>query len=61
LVEGTNDIYVLYQDADFGNAAYNGGASATVGIRNFDRTIALQYSCSEAVLAAGRVIRLYRP
>jgi subtilisin family serine protease len=61
LEEGTNDIYVLYQDVDFGNASYNNGASATVGIRNNNRTIAFQYSCNEAVLAAGRVIRFYRP
>jgi serine protease AprX len=60
LVEGSNDIYVLYQDVDFGDASYNNGASATVGIRNNNYTSALQYSCNQAVLAAGRVIRFYR-
>lgn len=61
LGEGTNDIYMVYQDVDFGDAAYNNGASATVGIQKAARTIGLQYSCNQAVLVTNRVIRFYKP
>ena len=37
LYEGTNEIKFQYADVDFGNASYNNGASATVGI-NKDAT-----------------------
>jgi hypothetical protein len=61
LEEGTNNIYVLYQDVDFGNTAYNDGASATAGLQNGAATMALQYSCNQAVLAAKPVIRYFKP
>ncbi len=34
LEEGSNDLYFLYRDTDFGDAAYDHGASATVGVRS---------------------------
>jgi hypothetical protein len=59
LEEATGDIYLLYQDMDFGDPSINDGASASVGTQN--TSYALTYSCDEAVLAAGRNIRFYRP
>jgi hypothetical protein len=59
LEETTNDIYILYQDVDFGDPTLNQGVSASVGIQN--GTIHLPYSCNEAVLNAGQNIRIYRP
>ncbi len=55
LEETTGDIYVLYQDTDFGDPTLNNGASATVGIQN--GTIASQYSYNQAVLFNGLNIR----
>ncbi len=43
LYEGSNNIDFVYQDTDFGNATYDDGNSATIGI-NKDGTDALQYS-----------------
>ncbi len=45
--EGTNQITFQYQDVDFGNASYNNGASATVGIRG----ATIQYSYNAAALS----------
>ena len=50
LYEGTNNIKFQYLDLDFGDADYNYGASATVGIRQ-SGTNYLQYSYNQAVLA----------
>ncbi|NQT96639.1 MAG: choice-of-anchor D domain-containing protein [Candidatus Marinimicrobia bacterium] len=36
LEEGTNNITLQYYDVSFGNATYDGGLSATVGIENAD-------------------------
>jgi len=60
LEEGTGDIYFLYQDVDFGDPTLNNGASASVGIQNGAAGYAVQYSCNQAVLSAGRVVRFYR-
>jgi len=45
-----------YLDTDFGNATYDFGASATVGI-NWDASIALQYSYNQAVITNGLALR----
>ncbi len=58
LYEGTNEIKYQYLDVDFGNASYNNGASATVGI-NKDATTALQYSFNQPVIQNNMAIRFY--
>lgn len=58
LEEATGDAWLVYQDVDFGDPSLNGGASASVGVQN--GSIALQYSCGQPALAAGRVVRIYR-
>jgi hypothetical protein len=60
LEETTNEFYLLYQDTDFGDPTYDDGASASVGIQNGPGGYALQYSCDEPVLSAGRNIRFWR-
>ena len=54
--EGSSDILFQYLDTDFGNATYDFGASATVGI-NKDGTTALQYSFNQPVITDGLAIR----
>lgn len=49
LFEGTNRIEFQYADVDFGNAAYNNGISATVGLQQ-NGTTAVQYSYNSAVI-----------
>jgi|GEM_PF-2666337 len=34
LYEGTNNIFFIYNDVNFGNNAYNNGQSATIGLNN---------------------------
>ncbi|HYF63231.1 MAG TPA: PKD domain-containing protein [Herpetosiphonaceae bacterium] len=58
--EGSGDILFFYNDASAGNAAYDNGASATVGIRGSGAAQALQYSFNTASLASGRAIRFRR-
>jgi len=55
LYEGTNEIKFQYADVDFGNATYDFGASATVGI-NKDASAALQVSFNQAVIQSGQAI-----
>ncbi len=50
LFEGSNNILFQYADLNFGDAAYDYGASATVGL-NKDASEAVQYSFDTAVLA----------
>ncbi|HPA02137.1 MAG TPA: hypothetical protein PLK29_07960, partial [Chiayiivirga sp.] len=57
--EGSSDIVFQYQDVDFGNASYDGGASATIGL-NQDGTTALQYSFNTASVSAGKAIRFHQ-
>ncbi|HSH02163.1 MAG TPA: hypothetical protein VLL52_06540 [Anaerolineae bacterium] len=55
LYETTNEITFNYLDVDFGNATYDEGNSATVGInRNLDT--ALQYSFNTPVITDGLAI-----
>ena len=51
--EGTNEIVFQYQDVDFGNASFDNGASATVGIKG--NTI--QYSFNQPALSDGLAIQ----
>jgi uncharacterized repeat protein (TIGR01451 family) len=60
LNEGTNNIQFQYQDVVFGDAAWDYGASATVGIRQSGSNY-LQYSYDTASLANGRAICLQYP
>jgi len=56
LYETSNIIMFQYQDVDFGNAAYDSGASATVGIENSDGTDGLLFSYNTASLSANYAI-----
>lgn len=53
LFEGTNVIQFQYLDVDFGNASYNQGAGATVGIKGSP----IQYSYNQAALVDGLCIQ----
>ncbi|HTX93170.1 MAG TPA: hypothetical protein VMC09_18290 [Anaerolineales bacterium] len=54
-----NNIWFLYQDTSFGNASYDNGVSATVGIENAAGTAGNQYSFNTAVITAGKVIHFF--
>lgn len=56
LSEASNMIMFQYQDVDFGNATYNSGASATVGIENSGGTDGLQFSSNSASLSANYAV-----
>ena len=56
LYEGTNVIEFHYLDTDFGNASYNAGVTATVGL-NDSASVALQYSYNQAVITDGLALR----
>lgn len=60
LEESTNNIYVYYQDTDFGNASYNAGADATAGIEDYNGWKGIQYAHDQASLPNGLAI-LYSP
>ena len=61
LYEGSNNIEFIYTDTTFGNATYNNGASATVGI-NQSATNALQYEFNTpGSVPDGRAICFYPP
>ena len=60
LEESTNNIFVYYQDTDFGNASYNAGADATAGIEDYNGKKGIQHSYKEAVLTSGLAL-LYTP
>ncbi|WP_284652025.1 BNR-repeat neuraminidase N-terminal domain-containing protein [Flavobacterium terrisoli] len=51
----TGAIHFVYQDITFGNATYDAGASATIGI-NYSSTAALQYTSNAASLVNGQSI-----
>lgn len=59
LYEGSNEILFQYEDVNFSNASWDGGASATVGLQENDAT-AHPYSHNTASLADGMAIR-YSP
>ncbi|MGH2729064.1 MAG: S8 family serine peptidase [Actinomycetota bacterium] len=56
LEEGTNDIFLLYDDVVFGNA-FDNGADATVGVENLAGTVGRQFSHNQSALADGMAIR----
>lgn len=56
LYEGSNQILFQYQDVVFGNASYDYGASATVGIQ-IDSCTAVQYSYNEPIIQNGLAIK----
>ncbi|MDN5199954.1 DUF4347 domain-containing protein [Fulvivirgaceae bacterium BMA10] len=60
LYEGSNNIDFVYQDTDFGNAGYNDGSNATIGL-NKDATDALQYSFNSASLSGVTSVRYSYP
>ena len=60
LEESTNNIFVYYQDTDFGNASYNAGLDATAGIEDYNGKKGIQHSYKEAVLTNGLAL-LYTP
>lgn len=57
LETGSTLVRFAYQDVDFGNATYTGGASATVGYQQATGS-AIQYSYKSAVLVDGDVLEL---
>jgi hypothetical protein len=59
LVEGTNHIWIVYQDTDFGNTSYNNGVSATSGVENAAGNAGNQYSFNQAVLTSGKVLHFW--
>jgi hypothetical protein len=59
LVEGSNHIWIVYQDTDFGNASYNAGLSATSGVENAAGSAGNQYSFNQAVLTANKVLHFW--
>lgn len=44
LIAGTNEVFCRYLDSDFGNATYNWGASATLGIEGWNGNSTLTYA-----------------
>ncbi len=60
LYEGRGSFKMQYLDVDFGNASFNRGAGATVGIRR-DSSAYLQYSFNEPVLEDGLAICFLAP
>ena len=58
--EGSSEILFQYLDVDFGNAAFDNGASATIGV-NAGASLARQYSFNTASLSNNRAIRLTPP
>ncbi|CAG0937082.1 Xanthomonalisin [Thermoflexales bacterium] len=59
LTETTNQIWIVYQDTDFGNASYNAGASATSGMENAAGSAGNSYSYNQAVLTANKVLHFW--
>lgn len=55
LYESTGNILLQYQDVYFGNAAYDWGASATVGVQR-DTGTGLEWSYDQSVLYNGEAI-----
>jgi len=58
LYETSNKIKFQYQDVDFGNATYDGGASATVGIENSAGSYGLKFSYNTSSLSASYAIQI---
>ena len=61
LVEGTNEIFILYQDTTFGSSTVDAGKSATAGIENAAGSAGNLYSYNSAVLTANKVLHFWLP
>jgi len=59
LDEGTNHIWIIYQDTNLGSTSYNNGVSATSGVENAAGTAGNQYSFNQAVLTANKVLHFW--
>ncbi len=57
LEETTNAIVLAWQDVSIANAAYDGGASATIGVESPDGTAGTQISLNSATRTAGTAVR----
>jgi subtilisin family serine protease len=57
--EGSDEILMQYLDVDFASAAYDFGATATVGLQR-DADYGQAYSCMEATLSNNKAILWYR-
>lgn len=59
LVEGSNHVWILYQDSLFGSTSYDNGLSATSGVENSAGSAGNQYSYNTAVLTSGKVLHFW--
>jgi outer membrane protein assembly factor BamB/subtilisin family serine protease len=59
LYEGSDEVLIQYLDVNFGDAAYDGGASATSGIQ-INNSLGRQYHCNTAALADNLAVRYVR-
>ncbi|MGH2537221.1 MAG: hypothetical protein ACRDHL_07490 [Candidatus Promineifilaceae bacterium] len=59
LIEGTKEIWILYQDTLFGATNKDNGASATAGIENCVGTAANQYTCNRALLTNNKILHFW--
>lgn len=55
------NLLFQYQDVDFGNASYNSGVSATIGIRGANAAQSTQYSFNTISLNNGQAVCFTRP
>jgi hypothetical protein len=61
LFEGTNHIWLLYQDTIFGSPKFDNGITATSGVENSTGRDGNQYSYNTAVLTINKVIHYWSP
>lgn len=59
LVEGSNEIWIVYQDTIFGSSSYDNGLSATSGVENANGSAGNQYSYNSALLTSGKVLHFW--
>ena len=59
LFESTGEILFQYQDVDFGDAAYDGGAAAVIGVQNVTRAEGTPYGCRQAVVTGGQALAMH--
>ena len=60
LYEETGDVELCFPDVLFGEAAYDFGNAAVVGMQGSD-TLGIEYICEEPLLADGTVVRFTHP
>jgi len=59
LIEGTNQIWIIYQDTLFGSTNFDSGITATSGIENSNGSAGNQYSYNQAVLTNNKVLHFW--